>query len=146
MSKVMKFTKIVATLAEFPQSRYCREVALREGADVIRLNFSHSNFDDHALGGSTGAGSGGETEPTHRHLSGFTGSQDSPRPTGRRVSGGCGGETLVLTTDDLIGGIHDGVKKIAIDHRSLHEEVASGDRILIDDKPVRLHRRAHRRS
>jgi hypothetical protein len=33
----------------------------------------------------------------------------------------------------LVGGVHDGVKKIAIDHRSLHEEVKPGDRILIDD-------------
>jgi pyruvate kinase len=39
----------------------------------------------------------------------------------------------VLTTDELIGGVHDGVKKVAIDHRSLHEEVSAGDRILIDD-------------
>ena len=32
------------------------------------------------------------------------------------------GETLVLTTAELVGGVHDGVKKIAIDHPSLHED------------------------
>ena len=48
MSKIMKFTKIVATLG--PNSRDPETVEqplLREGADVIRLNFSHGSLEDH---------------------------------------------------------------------------------------------------
>ena len=133
MSKIMKFTKIVATLG--PSSRHpdTVEKLLREGADVIRLNFSHGNVDDHALAVRLVREA---AEKLNRHIAIL---QDLQGPKIRlgQLDGEflevSAGETLVLTTDDLSGGIHDGIKKIAIDHRSLHEEVKPGDRILIDD-------------
>ncbi len=133
MAKIMKFTKIVATLG--PNSRHpdTVEKLLREGADVIRLNFSHGNHEDHALSVRLVKEA---AQKLNRYIAIF---QDLQGPKIRlgQLDGEClevtAGETLVLTTDDVVGGVHDGVKKIAIDHRSLHEEVKPGDRILIDD-------------
>ena len=133
MAKVMKFTKIVATLGPNSRNPEVIEGLLVEGADVIRLNFSHGTHEDHALSVRLVR----ETaQKLNRYIAIF---QDLQGPKIRlgQLEGEflevATGETLVLTTDDLIGGIHGGVKKIAIDHRSLHEEVKPGDRILIDD-------------
>ncbi len=131
--KVMKFTKIVATLGPNSRNAETLEKLLREGADVIRLNFSHGNFDDHELAVRMVRAA---AEKVGRHIAIF---QDLQGPKirlgqldGEFLEVGAG-ETLVLSTDELVGGVHDGVKKIAIDYRSLHDEVKPGDRILIDD-------------
>ena len=133
MSKIMKFTKIVATLGPNSRDPETVEQLLREGADVIRLNFSHGSLEDH----ETAVRQVREAaQKLNRHVAIF---QDLQGPKirlgqldGEFLEVGAG-ETLVLSTDELIGGVHDGVKKVAIDHRSLHEEVSAGDRILIDD-------------
>ena len=133
MAKSMKFTKIVATLGPNSRNPDIVEALLREGADVIRLNFSHGSHEDHALSVRLVREA---ARKLNRHIAIF---QDLQGPKIRlgQLEGEfldvATGETLVLTTDDLVGGVHDGVKKVAIDHRSLHEEVQSGDRVLIDD-------------
>ena len=48
MAKIMKFTKIVATLGPNSRNPETVEGLLRNGADVIRLNFSHGTHEDHA--------------------------------------------------------------------------------------------------
>ncbi len=129
----MKFTKIVATLG--PNSRHLEviENLLREGADVIRLNFSHGSHEDHAQSVQLVREA---ARKLNRHVAIF---QDLQGPKIRLGSLDSEflevvtGETLILTTDELIGGVHDGVKTVSIDHRTLHEEVQTGDRILIDD-------------
>jgi pyruvate kinase len=133
MAKSMKFTKIVATLGPKSRNPDIVEALLRAGADVIRLNFSHGNHEDHALSVRLVREA---AQKLNRYIAIF---QDLQGPKIRlgQLDGEfldvVAGETLVLTTDDLVGGVHDGVKKIAIDHRSLHEEVKPGDRVLIDD-------------
>ncbi|PIE83384.1 MAG: pyruvate kinase [Candidatus Contendobacter odensis] len=129
----MKFTKIVATLGPNSRNPQAVERLLQAGADVIRINFSHGTFEDHALAVHLVREA---AEKLNRHVAIF---QDLQGPKIRlgQLDGDflevTDGETLVLTTDDLVGGVHDGVKKVAIDHRSLHEEVSAGARILIDD-------------
>lgn len=129
----MKFTKIVATLGPNSRNAETLEKLLREGADVIRLNFSHGNFDDHELAVRLVRAA---AEKVGRHIAIF---QDLQGPKIRlgQLDGEfleiASGEALVLSTDELVGGVHDGVKKVAIDYRSLHDEVKPGDRILIDD-------------
>ncbi len=133
MAKIMKFTKIVATLG--PNSRNSEVISglLVEGADVIRLNFSHGTHDDHALSTRLVREA---AQKFQRYIAIF---QDLQGPKIRlgQLEGDflevSTGDSLVLTTDDRVGGVYEGVKKIAIDHRSLHEEVKPGDRILIDD-------------
>ncbi|HMQ12699.1 MAG TPA: pyruvate kinase, partial [Candidatus Competibacter phosphatis] len=133
MSKIMKFTKIVATLGPNSRDPETIEQLLREGADVIRLNFSHGSLEDHEMAVRQVREA---ARKLNRHVAIF---QDLQGPKIRlgQLDGEflevAAGETLVLSTDELIGGVHDGVKKVAIDHRSLHEEVSAGDRILIDD-------------
>ena len=129
----MKCTKIVATLGPSSQHAEIIEKLLQEGANVIRLNFSHGSHDDHAQSVQLVRNA---ARKLNRHVAIF---QDLQGPKIRL--GALEGEflevataeTLVLTTDDLVGGVHDGMKKVAIDHRSLHEDVKPGDRILIDD-------------
>ncbi len=133
MTNPDKFTKIVATLG--PGSRNLETVdgLLREGADVIRLNFSHGSHEDHALSVQRVREA---AQKFNRHIAIF---QDLQGPKIRlgALDGEfldvAAGETLVLTTADLVGGLHDGVKKIAIDYSGLHEEIYPGARILIDD-------------
>jgi len=133
MAKIMKFTKIVATLGPNSRNPDTVERLLREGADVIRLNFSHGNHEDHALSVRLVKEA---AEKLNRYIAIF---QDLQGPKIRlgQLEGEsldvAAGEILVLTTDDLMGGVHDGVKKVSIDHRGLHEEVKPGDRVLIDD-------------
>lgn len=133
MAKIMKFTKIVATLGPNSRNPETVEGLLRNGADVIRLNFSHGTHEDHALSVQLVKES---AQKLGRHIAIF---QDLQGPKIRlgQLDGEflevAAGETLVLTTAELVGGVHDGLKKIAIDHPSLHEEVKPGDRILIDD-------------
>ena len=129
----MKCTKIVATLGPSSHHTEIIEKLLQEGTDVIRLNFSHGSHDDHAQSVQLVRDA---ARKLNRHVAIF---QDLQGPKIRlgTLEGEflevTAAETLVLTTDEIIGGIHDGVKKVAIDHRSLHEEVRPGDRILIDD-------------
>jgi len=132
-SNLMKFTKIVATLGPNSRNSDTIENLLWEGADVIRLNFSHGSHEDHALSVRLVREA---ARKLNRHIAIF---QDLQGPKIRlgQLEGDfldvATGEALVLTTDDRVGGVHDGVKKIAIDHRRLHEEVQPRDRILIDD-------------
>lgn len=133
MGNHMKFTTIVATLG--PQSRNPDLIQglLREGTDVIRLNFSHGSHEDHELSVRLVREA---ARRANRHIAIF---QDLQGPKIRlgALEGEfldvAAGETLVLTTADLVGGLHDGVKKIAIDYGNLHEEAYPGARVLIDD-------------
>ncbi len=133
MAKSVIFTKIVATLGPKSRNSEIIEAMLRAGVDVIRLNFSHGSHEDHALSVRLVRE---VAENLNRHIAIF---QDLQGPKIRlgQVDGSflevAAGETLVLTTDDLVGGLYDGVKKIAIDYPGLHEEVRAGDRVLIDD-------------
>ncbi len=133
MAKSMKFTKIVATLGPKSRTPETIEALLRAGADVIRLNFSHGTFEDHALAVRLVREA---AQKLNRHIAIFQDLQGPKIRLGQLDSeflDVVAGETLVLTTDDQVGGIHSDVKKVSIDHRSLHEEVHLGDRVLIDD-------------
>ncbi|MCB1781448.1 MAG: pyruvate kinase [Candidatus Competibacteraceae bacterium] len=133
MSKVMKFTKIVATLGPSSRNADTIERLLREGVDVIRLNFSHGGHEDHALSVQLVREA---ARKLNRHVAILQDLQGPKIRLGQLEDDFlevAAGETLVLTTDELIGGVHEGLKKIAIDHRNLHEEVQPGDRVLIDD-------------
>ncbi len=116
----MKCTKIVATLGPSSSQPDTVEQLLREGADVIRLNFSHGTHEDHALSVQRVREA---ARKLNRHVAIF---QDLQGPKIRlgQLDGEflevADGETLVLTTDEIIGGVHDGVKKIAIPPASIH--------------------------
>lgn len=133
MAKSMKFTKIVATLGPKSRSPEMVEALLRTGADVIRLNFSHGTFEDHALAVQLVREA---TQKLNRYIAIFQDLQGPKIRLGQLDSEFLdisAEETIVLSTDELIGGVHGDIKKVSIDHRSLHEEVKPGDRVLIDD-------------
>jgi len=133
MDNHTKFTTIIATLGPGSRTPETIDGLLREGADVIRLNFSHGSHEDHARSVRLVREA---AQKFNRQIALF---QDLQGPK-IRIGALDGeflevatGETLVLTTADLVGGIHDDVKKIAIDYGGLHEEVHPGARVLIDD-------------
>lgn len=133
LEKSMKFTKIVATLGPNSRNPEVIEALLKEGADVIRLNFSHGTHEDHALSVRLVREA---AQKLHRYIAVFQDLQGPKIRLGqldKEFLEVTAGETLVLTTDDLVGGVYDDVKKISIDHRTLHEEVKAGSRILVDD-------------
>lgn len=138
MFKDNKFTKIVATVG--PKSRNPETLTglIREGADVIRLNFSHGTFDDHAESVSMARKASREL---NKPISIF---QDLQGPKIRvgQLEGDCldlaENDILVMTTEQITGGIINGVKKISIDYVNLHEEARVGNRILLDDGLLEL--------
>lgn len=138
MAKTQKFTKIVATLGPNSAKPDLIQGLLNNGADVIRLNFSHGAHEDHARAVQMVRAA---AQKLGRHIGIFQDLQGPKIRLGQLASESLEittGEILVLTTDDVIGGVYDGVKKVAIDHRTLHEEVQPGHRILIDDGLIEL--------
>ena len=138
MADTQKFTKIVATLGPHSRDAATVEGLLRQGTDVIRLNFSHGTREDHVLSVRIVREA---AQKLNRHIAIF---QDLQGPKIRLGSLAdkflelATGETLVLTTDTLTGGVYQGLKKVSIDYPTLHEEVRPGDHILIDDGLIEL--------
>lgn len=134
----LKCTKIVATLGPSSSNAATIESLLRAGADVMRLNFSHGSHADHAQRVRLVREA---AQKLHRHIAIFQDLQGPKIRVGQLQDGQLelvAHEQLVISTDDLVGGVYDGVKKIAIDHATLHEEVQAHDRILLDDGLLEL--------
>ena len=127
--------KIIATVGPASSSRAQLKGLLQAGVDVIRLNFSHGNYDDHA-----------KVMDEIRSLSkaekrSFTILQDLQAPklrTGMLEDGEAiilsPGEQLNLTTRDIIGT----KDTIQVKYESFAQDVNEGDRILLDDGRIEL--------
>ena len=122
-------TKIVCTIG--PASREPEQLSqlIEAGMDVVRLNFSHGDHATHA-----------ETIRRVREAASKTGKavailgdlQGPKLRVGVMQEGGVpitAGETLVMTTDDIVGG----PGRVPVQYELLPQVLAPGDRILIDD-------------
>ena len=122
-------TKIVCTIG--PASREPEQLGqlIRAGMDVARLNFSHGDHATHA-----------ETIRRVREAASQAGKavailgdlQGPKLRVGVMQEGGVpitAGETLVMTTDDIVGG----PGRVPVQYELLPQVLAPGDRILIDD-------------
>lgn len=129
------FTKIVATIGPASRSEEAIRAILKEGASVIRLNFSHGNWEDHQMSvelvRKISAEMGRETS-IFQDLQG-------PKIRIGQLSEGARelktGDTLVLSTDPADADCREAVW---IDYPRLHEEARGGHRILIDDGLIAL--------
>ncbi len=133
-----RFTKIVATIG--PASRNYPTIykILEAGANVIRLNFSHGTFDDHLETVNYVRKASKELDKT---VAIFQDLQGPKIRVGKLESDFIelqAGDTLVITTDQIVGGIIDGQKKVSIDYPNLHNEAQVGGRILLDDGLIEL--------
>ncbi len=130
----MKRTKIVATIGPASSSEEMLTKLVNDGMNVMRLNFSHGDFEEHGekvvnlrkvlkkintpvailqdLGG-----------PKIR-----TGEYYKERITLKT------GSTVVLTTKECVGD----EKKIFINYKNLHKELSKGNSVLIDDGKLEL--------
>jgi pyruvate kinase len=130
----MRRTKIVATVGPASRSPDVLERVLRAGVDVIRLNFSHGQPEDHlAVAEAARAFARSADRPLAilQDLSGpkiRTGRVAQPLPLAE-------GEKVVITTDQTVEG---GPGRISTSYEPLPRDVVPGDRILLDDGRLEL--------
>ncbi|UCD59154.1 MAG: pyruvate kinase [Candidatus Hydrogenedentota bacterium] len=125
----MRRTKIVATIGPSSSSEDVLRRMVEAGMDVARLNFSHGTHAGHEasfrkirkLGGKMGKPIGivGDLQGPKMRTGDLVGAPLDLRKRG----------TLIITTRKIKGG--DG--KVSTTYRRLHQDVKSGDRILLDD-------------
>ncbi len=126
--------KIVATIGPASRSYEMIRDIIKAGARVIRLNFSHGDFQEH--------------QPTVDWVRQISEELDIPIAIFQDLQGPKirvgklevdsfhlnDGDILKITTEPCIGNSN----LISIDYPYLHEEVKNGDRILIDDGLIAL--------
>lgn len=133
---LQKRTKIVATIGPASREPAIMRSLFINGANVLRLNFSHGTHDEHA-----------EVIKRARKISDELGIhtailQDLPGPkvrTGKLEDGLNSvkleqGQTFVLTTNDVLGN----TERIGVQYKDLPNDVAVGNRIYLQDGQITL--------
>ncbi len=127
--------KIIATVGPASSSRAQLKRLLQAGVDVIRMNFSHGNYDDHAKGIKEVRSLAKEEK---RSLAILQDLQGPKLRTGMLEDGDAillsPGEQIKLTTRDVIS-TKDTVQ---VKYDSFTQDVNEGDRILLDDGRIEL--------
>ncbi len=127
--------KIIATVGPASSSRAQLKRLLQAGVDVIRMNFSHGNYDDHAKAIKEVRSLAKEEK---RSLSILQDLQGPKLRTGMLEDGEViilsPGEQITLTTRDVIS-TKDTVQ---VKYDSFSQDVNEGDRILLDDGRIEL--------
>ena len=127
--------KIIATVGPASSSRAQLKRLLQAGVDVIRLNFSHGNYDDHAKVIDEIRSLAKEEK---RSLAILQDLQGPKMRTGMLEAGEAillsPGEQITLTTRDVIS-TKDTVQ---VKYDSFAQDVNEGDRILLDDGRIEL--------
>ncbi|MFL1907338.1 pyruvate kinase [Plesiomonas shigelloides] len=131
----MRKTKIIATLG--PASNSLEKISdlIMAGANVFRLNFSHGTQEQHqktaALVRVAAANLGQEVK--------ILADLQGPKIRIRNFSAGeaviCNGESFTLHADPQVMGDHHGV---ALDYPELLQDIACGDRLMLDDGKIQL--------
>jgi pyruvate kinase len=134
MSKLIRKTKIVATVGPVSSSPEMIQKLMKAGVDIFRLNFSHGENSQkleliHTIR---------QVSDKLGHQVGILGDLQGPKiRTGKMAGEGmilAKGQEVVITTDDVLGS--DGV--IPTIYRSLPHDVHPGSRILLDDGLLEL--------
>ena len=126
---ILKATKIVATIGPKTESKEMLEKLVRAGMNVMRLNMSHGDHAEHGariVNGKAVAQETGLPIAILLDLAGpkiRTGSYETDRIT--LVAG----ETLTLTTEDVVGT----TERISVNYAKLPQEVKEGTVIMLDD-------------
>jgi pyruvate kinase len=127
--------KIIATAGPASSSRALLKRLLEVGVDVIRLNFSHGNYDDHAKVIKEIRSIAKEEK---RSLAILQDLQGPKLRTGMLKDGEAillsPGEQITLTTRDVLGT----KDTIQVKCDSFTQDINEGDRILLDDGRIEL--------
>ncbi|MCK5635181.1 MAG: pyruvate kinase, partial [Anaerolineales bacterium] len=127
--------KIIATTGPASSSSSMLKQLLQAGVDVVRLNFSHGTYDDHA---KVIKEIRSLAKKERRSLSILQDLQGPKLRTGmledREAVVLSRGEQIMLTTRDVVG-TKDAIQ---VNYDSFPQEVNEGDRILLDDGNIEL--------
>ncbi|MEN8204569.1 MAG: pyruvate kinase [Pseudomonadota bacterium] len=124
-------TKIVATLGPATDGKHVLDEMIQAGMDVVRVNFSHGNPEDHIKRAETVR----NRARAHGHQVGVLADLQGPKIRIERFKEGM----IRLEKDDSF--IFDSAldadagtrEKVGVTYKSLHEDVSRGDTLLLDD-------------
>ncbi len=136
MKKVMRRTKIVATLGPATESDKALDALVKAGIDVVRLNFSHGNPQDHIARAENVRRIGGNNQ---RFL-GILADLQGPKIRIERFKNGAielsNGDSFCLNAEC---GSNDGDQtQVGITYKILPEEVSQDDLLVLDDGRIVL--------
>ena len=136
MIKVQRRTKIVATLGPATESDEALDSLVKAGVDVVRLNFSHGNPEDHIERARNVRRIG---NANHRFL-GILADLQGPKIRIERFKNGSinlkNGDSFCLNADC---GINDGDQaQVGITYKPLPDDVGKDDILVLDDGRIVL--------
>lgn len=134
MVTVQKRTKIIATIGPASRSKEMIWKLHQAGANIFRLNFSHGEHSDHQMVIDW------VRELNKEHNTNICLLQDLQGPkirTNQMEDGGVdihAGDQIKIVADDFVGN----AQKISTTYKTIAQDVAAGDTILIDDGNLEL--------
>lgn len=136
MTKSIRRTKIVATLGPATDDRAVLKQLIQAGVDVVRLNFSHGDAEDHQLRATTVSELAAECGRTVAIL----GDLQGPKIRISRFKEGpvqlAEGDAFILDAD-LASDAGDS-RQVGIDYKELPQDCRQDDLLLLDDGRVVL--------
>ena len=132
--KRIKKTKIIATLGPSTSSADCIEKLIKEGVDVLRINFSHSSHKQAEALIKNIRQVNTKLKATTSILADLQGPKLRIGDISPNTNLNDGDEIKIKTVKKFIGD----EKMIFIDYQSLPEDINTGEKILIDDGKIIL--------
>ena len=132
--KRIKKTKIIATLGPSTSSADCMEKLIKEGVDVLRINFSHSSHKQAEALIKNIRQVNTKLKATTSILADLQGPKLRIGDIRPNTNLNDGDEIKIKTVKKFIGD----EKMIFIDYQSLPEDINTGEKILIDDGKIIL--------
>lgn len=130
-----KRTKIVATIGPATQSKEVLRELLREGCNVIRLNFSHGDYEVHAAVVKTIR----ELDEELNTYTAILADLQGPKiRIGKMKEGGANleaGKRISITTREDIEGNEE---RISTNYKHFAMDVSAGEKVLLDDGKIEL--------
>lgn len=131
---MIKKTKIVATIGPATTSKEMLSKLLEAGLNVIRLNFSHGDFNEHQVKVDNFRKAMKETGITGAILQDLSGPKIRLGDFYQEKVELKKGDLITITTDKIVGD----EKKVSINYPLFSKEVKKGDSIMVDDGKKRF--------
>lgn len=132
----IKMTKVICTIGPKTESEEMLVKLVESGMNVMRLNFSHGDYEEH---GGRIRNIRKVTESTGKHIAILLDTKGPEIRTGKLENGEDvlleAGNKIVVTTDYSFVGNKD---KIAVSYPGLVDDLKQGDTILLDDGLIGL--------
>lgn len=135
--KKIKMTKIVCTIGPKSEKKEVLEKLILSGMNIMRLNFSHGDFEEHGARIKTIREL---REKTGKHVAVLLDTKGPEIRTGSFAEGDVKydlveGQSIVVTTDYSFKG---NSQKISVSYKDLNKDLKPGNIILIDDGLIAL--------